>query len=140
MIRSWKLQSNIPRRLIQPQWQQLHPSNPWRQYQPDHSANTIQQWLQLKTWAISQTKRKNQNPNRWSMILHNIRYIAPHHDSISKTTYLIPLKITKTTQLFEHEQYVTLYTGSIYSFNDFNTHGIINNNAAKLEILSLDFE
>ena len=140
MIRSWKLQSRIPRRHIEQSWGMRSSSGTsWKQFQSP-ALEHEEQWNVLKAWAIKQTKRKNYDISRWSMILHTIMYVPPHTDSMSKTTYVIPINVYNSTKLYEDCQEVPLKIGNIYSFNDFNTHGIGNEHNATLQLLTLEFE
>lgn len=64
-------------------------------------------------------------PNLEIQVLSCVGTIDSHKDKVSKRCILIPIKCSKNTFLWEEDKEVILELNTLYTFNDFNYHGLV---------------
>lgn len=79
--------------------------------------------------------------SRFTCVIHNtMSDIPPHDDSMSKTCFIIPLRITPTQQFYVETKSVHMKVGELIRFNDFYVHGIHNPNWGRLVVMSVTLD
>lgn len=96
----------------------------------------LRQWC-AKTIGIDEESLKNR-----SIVFHRIRGSVPTHcDNESRSCKLIPLRAGKNTKLYVHgesfdsERQLKPY--HFYTFNDFNPHGLQNEESCICEVITV---
>lgn len=59
-----------------------------------------------------------------SIIVHNVCEVETHFDRMSKSVFLFVVHGSENAIFYESDRGLPLTTGSIFTFNDFNEHGI----------------
>lgn len=79
---------------------------------------------ELKSEILNSLPKNIAKHNLDIQIIQTIGSIYPHKDCIDKRFMLIPIKLSKNASLFEEDHEVMLKVNYLYTFNDFNFHGL----------------
>lgn len=79
---------------------------------------------ELKDEILNSLPKNITKHNLDIQIIQTIGSIYSHKDSIDKRFMLIPIKLSKNANLFEEDHEVMLKVNYLYTFNDFNFHGL----------------